>query len=493
MNILEQFEKVVKAQANNIAVCDENEQLSFNELKDKALSLASSLSFCANKNQAIGIFIDRSIYSIVAMIATLYSGNYYVPLDPKMPTHKLKSIIEETKMPAILVHDNCLDDINYSGEVINIRTDYKNKLNYDLNNFDDNNPLYMVYTSGSTGKPKGVLKSHKAMSSFMNTYATKYHFDDKTIIGNQSPFFFDAAAKDLYMMMLVGAKMVIIPTILFSMPYKLIEYLNDHQVNFISWVPSMLSMIVQLNTFDDITPKYLKRVFFVGESFPIKHLNKWLTQLPSIEYVNLFGSSEVAGVFATYEVKKIKENQNFLPIGKALDNCKVLLVNDDGIVDKANELSEIVISSDAVALCYYKDEAKTKEKFIETDKYTGKKERFFITGDIASYDENGNIVFVTRKDFQIKKMGYRIELGEIEAIANKYEPMKMCCATYNQEKKKISLFCEVSDPEITKNDIKNYLKDNLPDYMMPDKFKILDKLPLNANGKIDRAYLKSLA
>ena len=187
----------------------------------------------------------------------------------------------------------------------------------------------MVYTSGSTGKPKGVLKSHKAMSSFMNTYATKYHFDDKTIIGNQSPFFFDAAAKDLYMMMLVGAKMVIIPTILFSMPYKLIEYLNDHQVNFISWVPSMLSMIVQLNTFDDITPKYLKRVFFVGESFPIKHLNKWLTQLPSIEYVNLFGSSEVAGVFATYEVKKIKENQNFLPIGKALDNCKVLLVNDE--------------------------------------------------------------------------------------------------------------------------------------------------------------------
>ena len=184
MNILEQFEKVVKTQANNIAVCDENEQLSFNELKDKALSLASSLSFCANKNQAIGVFIDRSIYSIVAMIATLYSGNYYVPLDPKMPTHKLKSIIEETKMPAILVHDNCLDDINYSGEVINIRTDYKNKLNYDLNNFDDNNPLYMVYTSGSTGKPKGVLKSHKAMSSFMNTYATKYHFDDKTIIGN---------------------------------------------------------------------------------------------------------------------------------------------------------------------------------------------------------------------------------------------------------------------------------------------------------------------
>ena len=237
MNILTVFENTVNSYPDKDAVADETQKLCFLDLKKKAQSLAGMIRKCSDsRDEAIGIFVNRNISSIVGILGILYSGNYYVPLDAKMPQEKLASIIEETEMKVIVDLDKDADLHDKRLHIID-HIDGSSFEGTDLEGFDEDRPLYMVYTSGSTGKPKGVLKSHRSMMSFMSTYVKKYGFSCDDIIGNQSPFFFDAAAKDLYLMLYTGAKMEIIPNHLFSSPYKLIEYLNSREISFISWVP----------------------------------------------------------------------------------------------------------------------------------------------------------------------------------------------------------------------------------------------------------------
>ena len=355
----------------------------------------------------------------------------------------------------------------------------------------------MVYTSGSTGKPKGVLKSHKAVASFIKAYVAEFDLPRDIIIGNQTPFFFDASAKDIYLMLYLGATMEVIPSELFMFPPKLIEYLNEKEISFICWVPTALAMVTQINTFKSVLPKYLKWVFFVGEVFPVKQLKKWLETLPELTYVNLYGSTEIAGISCYYTIDP-KTEIDILPMGKALANCQVFLYDNeahDKIQTSDTEtVGEVCVASEALALAYYHDPEKTASVFVSMPVgEEGRKVRVLKTGDLARYDTKGNLVFASRKDFQIKHMGRRIELGEIESVADKLEDIVRCCCLYEQEKKKIRLFCQLREGcEKTGKDIKEELKAHLSDYMGPNVVKILDEMHLNANGKINRTLLKEM-
>lgn len=491
-NILQLFETTVECYPQKTAIAYENQKYSFLELKEKARQLAFSISKKRYWGQPVAVIVNRDADTLLLFLSVIYSGNYYIPIDPEMPSSKIQSILDDSKAVLILgseVNRTLIESLDCQAVFLTIKDADINKASYQ--DVPDDMPLYMVYTSGSTGKPKGVLKSHGAVINFITAFAETFDLGSSEIIGNQNPFFFDASAKDLYLMMYTGATLEVIPSEKFIFPVTLVEYMNERKITYICWVPTALALVTQMNTFKAVVPQYLKKVFFVGEVFPLKQLKKWLNALPEIKYVNLYGSSEIAGICCYYEISAASESLDRLPIGKALSNCIVFLLSDGKFITAPEQTGEVCIAGKALALEYFRDPEKTDAVFTKSMLPDGRNARIFKTGDLAQYDRNGNLIFVSRKDFQIKHMGRRIELGEIETAADTILDIQRCCCLYNDKKKRIELFCELAAGSmITAAEIKSMLKSKLSDYMVPSKVHILEQMPFNANGKINRTLLK---
>lgn len=492
-SVIEYLELATTKYPDKVFIADSVRRYTFDEIRNIARKLANVIPN-GLKNAPICVLATRDADVAVLFLSVLYSGNYYVPIDPDMPSLKKQAIIDDFGCMVILGSDETrglLDELTFSGIFLTLND--AADIPADIPETSSADPLYMVYTSGSTGKPKGVLKSHGSMIDFIETYIDTFDFSSDDVIGNQTPFFFDASAKDFYLALKLGATLEIIPTEKFAMPPELIDYMNEKRITFISWVPTALAIVSKLKTFSFIKPEYLRKVFFVGEVMPMKHLNYWRTNLTGIQYVNLYGQSEIAGVCCYYEVKGEFSDDSVLPMGKPLDNCNIYLLDGNEIVKDPGRIGEIYIASEALALEYFNDPEKTASSFLIKDFGIGS-ERCFKTGDLAEYDSNGNLLFASRSDFQIKHMGRRIELGEIEVIAGSLSEIQRCCALYDSEKSKIIMFAELNSDcsGLSGRGIHQLLKEKLSSYMLPSKVIIMDALPINANGKIDRQKLKEM-
>ena len=491
-SVLSYLEKAATKHPGKVAVAFRDDAYTYEQLRQTAQHLGYVISEIGVCNKPVAVFAERSVDTIAYFFAALYSGNYYVPIDPNMPLEKIASIFEDAEFSVVLGPESgksITNALDYTGTYFT--KEDQGRICAGLPHVDENAPVYMVYTSGSTGKPKGVLKSHKAVISYIESYCKTFAFSEDEVIGNQTPFFFDASAKDIYLMLKLGCKMEILPSTLFSLPPELIDYLNTKKVTFASWVPTVLSLVAQLNPFSMVVPETLRKLFFVGEVMPMKHLNKWRKSLPNIQYVNLYGSSEIAGICCYHEVVGEYADDSILPMGKPLGNCKIYLMDQEKIITEPNQIGEMYLVSDSLALEYFHDPEKTQASFLIKDFGEGPI-RCFKTGDLAQYDSEGNLLFASRTDSQIKHMGHRIELGEIEAVANALPEINRCCCLYQATKKKLILFCELSDgSKCTGQEIRSILRGKLSDYMLPAKVNILEHMPLNANGKIDRQFLKT--
>lgn len=491
-SVLYYLEQASQKHSDKTAVAYGEENYTYGNLTHLAQRLGYRIAETGVRNKPIAVIADRSIDTIAYFFAVLYSGNYYVPIDPGMPLEKISSIFEDAMFSIVLGSNDSksiTNSLHFKG--IHLTKDDLGNNYAELPDINEDDPVYMVYTSGSTGKPKGVLKSHRAVIHYIEAYCQTFDFSEDEVIGNQTPFFFDASAKDIYLMLKLGCRMEILPSTLFALPPELIDYLNAKKVTFASWVPTVLSLVAQLNPFSLVIPETLKKLFFVGEVMPMKHLNKWRKALPHIQYVNLYGSSEIAGICCYYEVVGDYADDSILPMGRPLSNCQIYLLDQDQIVTEPNHIGEMYLVSDSLALEYFHDAEKTQASFLTKDFGDGPV-RCFKTGDLAQYDSEGNLLFASRTDSQIKHMGHRIELGEIEAVANALPEINRCCCLYQASKRKLILFCELSEGTFhTGQEIRSILRGKLSDYMLPAKVNILEHMPLNANGKIDRQYLKT--
>ncbi len=483
-NVIGVFEDTAARFAERTAVSDGTDSLTFQQLRSYARGVARWLLDRGLGGRAIGVEAEQTVYTPALYLGITYAGGCYVPLDPELPLEKKKKILADCQTPVVLSWRGAAN----CGEIpcaILEREPLSGEPEGEVPVSPDT-PLYLIYTSGSTGEPKGIVKTHGAVLNFLKTYREFFSFTEEDVLGNQTPFFFDASAKDFWMMVGAGCRLEILPRNLFTMPVRLIEYLNEKKVTVISWVPSALSLVSRLNTFRTVLPVTLHRVMFVGEVFQPKQLDRWRKACPQAEFVNLYGSSEIAGVCCSYTVRE--ETPGVLPIGRALPNCSVRLVAEGKEITQPGVQGEIYVASKALAAGYYGNREKTQESFLVLRLGEEPPKRYFKTGDLAQYDEEGNLVFASRADFQIKHMGHRIELGEIEAAAERLPGVSMAACLYQRQREAICLFCAGSETD--RAAVAAGLRKLLPAYMTPKRYFFLDEMPLTRSGKIDRVSLE---
>lgn len=494
VNILEYLEKSTLKSPEKIAFADEFTNLSYQQTLDLSKKIGTFLATkTQEKNRPFVVFLPKSVSSITAFFGIVYSGNFYVPLDTDLPLARLSAILSILDPSGIIADENTslkIKELNnhcsiyiYNEMLNNID---ENLLNGIRSRAIDTDPLYATFTSGSTGLPKGVVKSHSSMISFIESFSKTFPFSENDIFGNQMPFYFDASTKDIYTCIKLTSTLHIIPKKLFTFPGKLIEYLNQKKINCIIWVPSILGNIVNLNVFNYIKPLYVDKIFFVGEVMPVKYLNAWKANLPSALFVNLYGSTEIAGNCLYYIVNRDFSLSESLPVGKPFPNTDVFLLDDSNLITNSDTVGEICIRGRNVALGYY-NSSDHQDAFSNNPLCPEYPDRIYRTGDLGKYNNNGEIIFISRKDFQIKHMGNRIELAEIEIAATAISFVTSAVCIYDKNNEKIILFYQSEDE--CKKKVFLGLKDYLPKYMLPNKLIWFNKLPLNRNMKIDRKKL----
>ena len=492
-NILEYLEQTVKRLPNKIALSAEDGELTFRELQSQARSIGTRMILDRYYKQPVVVFMKKSPATIAAFLGVIYSGCFYVPLDADMPRYRIELILRDLHPAACICDDTtlplareldgigrlyCCDEIAY-GEIDTAA------LQSVRDRQIDTDPIYIVFTSGSTGIPKGVVGCHRAVIDYIENLCKVLKFDENTVFGNQTPLYFDAYLKEVIPTLKYGATTYLIPRRIFLLPVKLVEYLNEKKINTLCWVVSALTYISNFKTFDTVIPRYLRTIAFASEVFPIRQLNIWRTALPNTRFINLYGPTEATGICCYYEVDREFGEDEVLPVGRPFPNTEVILLDENDRAPIPGEQGEICIRGTRLTHGYYDNPGKTGEAFVQNPLNPHYPELIYRTGDIGRYNDRGELVFLSRKDDQIKHMGHRIELGDIEAAVNTCPGVTGSCCVYDEEKQKITLFYSGEA-----SDLRAYLKDKLPRYMLPHHTVRLDTMPLTPNGKIDRNLLK---
>ncbi|MCR4923872.1 MAG: AMP-binding protein, partial [Lachnospiraceae bacterium] len=304
----------------------------------------------------------------------------------------------------------------------------------------------------------------------------------------QAPFDFDVSVKDVYSGLYTGARVALIPREYFSNPAMLMDFLCENKVTTLIWAVSAMCFVSIMNGLEYKTPDRINKIMFSGEMMPVKQLNKWRKFIPHASYVNLYGPTEITCNCSYHILDRDYEKNEIIPIGIPFRNEKVFLLDEKDRLIREPELEgEICVSGSCLALGYYKDKEKTDRVFVQNPLNKDFYERIYRTGDMGKYDEEGRLIYTSRKDFQIKHMGQRIELGEIEVAAMSIEGSDRAACLYDSKRKRI---CLIYSGSIEKEDLSEKLHLKLPPYMMPGKTVKLSELPLNKNGKIDRKALE---
>lgn len=493
-SVIEYLSHTVSLMPEKVAVKDGVKSITFQELWGAAQIIATQINSFNFRNQPIGVYLTKGCTMIETFAGINMSCNFYVPLDVKSPFARVNSILGVLDCQIVITDRNHYDALeSFCDKTILVIEEMLDGIQIDVTWQEkmrrqiDTDPIYSIFTSGSTGTPKGVVISHRGVIDFIDWARDTFKIDSSFVIGNQAPFYFDNSTMDIYLMYSTGATLCVIPEDKFVFPSKLIDYLNENEVSHIFWVPSVLVNVANMNVLESKRPNYLKHIYFCGEVMPTRTLNYWKKYLPNCQYVNLYGPTEITDVCSYYEVNRAFRDDEPLPIGGPCTNTDILILVDNHREAEKGEHGELCVRGTSLSMGYYNDPEKTSQAFVQNPLNKNYPEIIYKTGDIVYLNQYGEIMYVGRKDSQIKHGGYRIELGEIENAIMSSHVLDYCCIVYDFVNKDIVMYYQ-SATELNIGDFRKKVMEKIPRYMLPTKFVLVDVLKKNGSGKIDRAF-----
>lgn len=499
INILEYLLDSADRYPQNIAAIDENNSITYEELKAAVFHIGNAINDLVHSEmqESVIIFIDKSIECLKGMLGVMYSGHYYVIMDTKTPEDRFHEIVATLENKILITTSelcDCVKKLKYGGGVYYIeelealnceaihKMNWKNRIDMDL--------AYVLFTSGSTGVPKGVAITHRSVIDYVEAYVEAVEISEQDILGNQSPFYFDVSLKDIYMAQKVGAALCIIPSKYFMTPKKLLNFLEEQGVTAIAWVPTAYRIIAKFNGLQKVHPSKLKKFIFSGEAMPAYVYNYWKREYPDAVFIQQYGPTEITGACVSYRVNREFNDEETIPIGRAFRNTGLFLINEDGGYihpKQTGVVGEIHVRGTCLSVGYFNNSEKTSEVFVQNPLNNKYPEKVYKTGDLAYWNEQQELIFVSRKDYQIKHSGHRIELGEVENAILAIDGINGCCCVHNRKEDEIVCFFVSS--EISKKEIMIAAHKKLPKYMMPTIYYDMEELPVLPNGKLDRKQL----
>lgn len=449
----------------------------------------------------IAVFLPKCAETIVADLAIVLTGNIFTNLDIKSPRDRMTNLVNNVKPALIVTSKEFLGELNeFNLEDIEVVTIDLNSLlkseeiNYTLPiqciESVDTDPVCIINTSGSTGVPKSVVLNHRSIIDFIDWCTTEFQFDEGEVFGSLSPLYFDIYILELFVALAKNCTLTLIPESLAAFPNEILTFLSRESVTFIFWVPTVMVNIANLDLLSKVTLPALKRIFFAGEVFPTKPLNYWRKMLPNRQFVNLYGPIEITVDCTFFIVDREFRDDEPIPIGSACSNTKILILNESDLECKVGEIGELCIGGSSLAMGYYNNPEQTAKRFVQNPLNKNYPETIYKTGDLVYMNNENEIMYVGRSDFQVKHFGYRIELSEIENASLLVPGVKNACCLYDHELKQIVLIYE-AEKELPVLDFRTTMLQKVPKYMLPSIWHRISEMPRNPNGKIDRNGLSS--
>ncbi|MCC5648475.1 amino acid adenylation domain-containing protein [Nostoc sp. XA013] len=485
------FEAQVERTPDAVAVVFENQQLTYHQLNQQANQLAHYLQKLGVGSEVlVGICVERSLLMVIGLLGILKAGGAYVPLDPNYPQQRLAFMLDNSQTPILLCQ-------HHLGE--NLPTDKTQLLCLDTNweqisqeskenpvcNIQPENLAYVIYTSGSTGRPKGAMNSHRGICNRLLWMQDIYQLTTADSVLQKTPFSFDVSVWEFFWPLLTGARLVVARPDGHRDPTYLVNVIKQEQVTTLHFVPSMLQAFLEAEGVESC--KSLKRVICSGEALPVELQKRFFARLQA-ELHNLYGPTEAAVDVTYWMCSPDSTHHQTVPIGWPIANTQIYLLDSYFHPVPVGVIGELYIGGVGVGRGYLRNPELTAEKFIPNPFCTEAGERLYKTGDLARYLPDGSIEFLGRIDHQVKVRGFRIELGEIEAAINQHLAVK-ASVVIAEEQRIVAYWVAKQQPAPAISELRHFLGQNLPNYMIPATFVQLAALPLTPNGKVDRKAL----
>jgi amino acid adenylation domain-containing protein len=493
----ERFEEQAARTPEAIAVIFEDEQLTYHELNLRANRLAHHLkSLGAGCETLVVVCMERSVEMVVALFAILKAGAAYVPLEPSYPSQRLASMFEELQAPILLTQEKFVATLPRKNDqqMICLDTDWASLPEGPCDNPSSGvgaeNLAYVIYTSGSTGRPKGAMNTHGALCNRLLWMQDAYRLTDADRVLQKTPFSFDVSVWEFFWPLMTGARLVVARPEGHKDSAYLKKLIAKREVTTLHFVPSMLRMFLDEPGLERC--RSLRQVIASGEELTVELQEQFFANVDA-QLHNLYGPTEAA-IDVTFWECRPESYQRLVPIGRPIANTKIYLLDKELRPVPVAVAGELYIGGVALARGYLRQPALTAEKFIPDPFSERPGMRLYRTGDLARFRHDGNIEFLGRNDNQVKIRGFRIELGEIEARLRQHDAVRdavLRLVDYGSGEKRLVAYVEVDHVETSRDELRRFLKLTLPDHMLPQAFVMLEKLPLTANGKIDRTALPS--